>query len=90
MANRSGRHPAGSANIAASGRRASTGSKPCSPISSKIPKKNDDYRSFHDVAHIRCATPVEVETFDTNRDSMTGGWSGSLDKLEAYLGTATH
>lgn len=30
--------------------------------------------------------PTEAETFDANRESLTGGWGGSLDKLEAWLG----
>lgn len=31
------------------------------------------------------ATPDEMQTFINGRSSMTGGWSGSFDKLEAYL-----
>jgi uncharacterized protein YndB with AHSA1/START domain len=30
-------------------------------------------------------TPVELETFIKGRAGMTGGWTGSFDKLEAYL-----
>ena len=31
------------------------------------------------------ATDEERATFDKGRESMTGGWGGTLDKLEAYL-----
>ena len=31
------------------------------------------------------ATEEEKKTFDAGRASMTGGWSGTMDKLEAYL-----
>jgi uncharacterized protein YndB with AHSA1/START domain len=31
------------------------------------------------------ATDSERETFEAGADSMRGGWSGSLDQLEAYL-----
>ena len=31
------------------------------------------------------ATADEVKTFDEGRDSMTMGWSGTLEQLEAYL-----
>ena len=34
------------------------------------------------------ATEVEVRTFDSNRNSMTQGWSGTLEQFEAYLATA--
>lgn len=30
-------------------------------------------------------TETESKTFDEGRDSMTMGWSGTLEKLEAYL-----
>jgi uncharacterized protein YndB with AHSA1/START domain len=33
------------------------------------------------------ATPEERATFDSGRDSMTMGWTGSLDQLESYLPT---
>jgi uncharacterized protein YndB with AHSA1/START domain len=33
-------------------------------------------------------TALEQETFDTGHDSMTMGWSGTLDKLEVYLSTS--
>lgn len=33
--------------------------------------------------------PIEAETFDTNRGSLTEGWSGSLDKLAIWLDAAT-
>ena len=33
----------------------------------------------------RDAIAAEVATFDSNRNSMTQGWSGSFEKLEAYL-----
>jgi hypothetical protein len=29
--------------------------------------------------------PEELETFVANRGSMTNGWTGSFDKLEALL-----
>lgn len=35
------------------------------------------------------ATEVEVKTFDSNRISMTQGWSGTFEQLEAYLAKAT-
>lgn len=31
------------------------------------------------------ATEEEQKTFDTNHDSMTGGWSGTMENLENYL-----
>ena len=31
------------------------------------------------------ATDDERATFDAGHASMTGGWSGTIDKLEAYL-----
>jgi uncharacterized protein YndB with AHSA1/START domain len=31
------------------------------------------------------ATPEELQTFIDGRNSMTGGWTGSFDKLEDYL-----
>ena len=31
------------------------------------------------------ATADEIKTFDEGRDSMTMGWSGTMDKLEAHL-----
>ena len=34
------------------------------------------------------ATPEEQNTFDTMHDSMTQGWSGTMDGLEAYLAKA--
>ena len=34
------------------------------------------------------ATEKERETFENGKDSMQGGWTGTLDQLEAYLGTA--
>jgi uncharacterized protein YndB with AHSA1/START domain len=34
------------------------------------------------------ATPAELKTFDENRPSMQGGWSGTLESLEAYLAKA--
>ena len=34
------------------------------------------------------ATEAEVHTFDSNRNSMTQGWSGTFEQLEAYLTTA--
>ena len=33
-------------------------------------------------------TALEQETFDAGHDSMTMGWSGTLDKLEVYLSTS--
>lgn len=33
-------------------------------------------------------TPEEQAAFDAGRASMTGGWTGTLDKLEAYLAGA--
>jgi len=33
-------------------------------------------------------TDVERQTFDEGHESMKGGWSGSLDRLEAYLAVA--
>lgn len=32
------------------------------------------------------AGDAEVAAFDDGRDSMRGGWTGTLDQLEAYLG----
>jgi uncharacterized protein YndB with AHSA1/START domain len=32
------------------------------------------------------ATDTERATFDAGHDSMTGGWGGTLDQLESYLG----
>ena len=34
------------------------------------------------------ATPEEQNTFDTMHDSMTQGWSGTMEQLEAYLAKA--
>lgn len=34
------------------------------------------------------ATPEEQAAFDAGRDSMRGGWGGTLDKLVAYLKAA--
>jgi uncharacterized protein YndB with AHSA1/START domain len=34
------------------------------------------------------ATEIERETFEKGKDSMQGGWTGTLDQLEAYLGKA--
>lgn len=34
------------------------------------------------------ATPREREIFTAGRESMNGGWTGTLDKLEAYLARA--
>jgi uncharacterized protein YndB with AHSA1/START domain len=34
------------------------------------------------------ATPEEQQTFDTMHASMTQGWSGTMEQLEAYLKTA--
>jgi uncharacterized protein YndB with AHSA1/START domain len=34
------------------------------------------------------ATEAEIRTFDSNRNSMTQGWSGTFEQLEAYLATA--
>jgi uncharacterized protein YndB with AHSA1/START domain len=34
------------------------------------------------------ATPEEQAAFDAGHTSMTGGWSGTLDQLEAYLAKA--
>jgi uncharacterized protein YndB with AHSA1/START domain len=34
------------------------------------------------------ATETEVQTFHSNRNSMTQGWSGTFEQLEAYLATA--
>jgi uncharacterized protein YndB with AHSA1/START domain len=34
------------------------------------------------------ATPEELETFRQARGGMTMGWTGSFDKLEAYLSSA--
>jgi hypothetical protein len=31
------------------------------------------------------ATDEEHDTFDKGRLSMTGGWTGTLDKLDVYL-----
>ena len=33
-------------------------------------------------------TPEESVTFDGGHASMTGGWTGTLDQLEAYLAKA--
>jgi hypothetical protein len=30
-----------------------------------------------------------VKTFDSNRNSMTQGWSGTFEQLDAYLAKAT-
>ena len=35
------------------------------------------------------ATETEVKTFDSNRNSMTQGWSGTFEQLDAYLAKAT-
>ena len=34
------------------------------------------------------ATPEEQAAFDAGHASMTGGWSGTMEQLEAYLKTA--
>jgi uncharacterized protein YndB with AHSA1/START domain len=34
------------------------------------------------------ATEAERKAFDAGRDSMTAGWSGTLEQLETYLATA--
>src|SRR6476619_3517642 len=34
------------------------------------------------------ATEAEVATFDSNRNSMTQGWSGTFEQLDAYLAKA--
>jgi uncharacterized protein YndB with AHSA1/START domain len=34
------------------------------------------------------ATEAEVQTFHSNRNSMTQGWSGTFEQLETYLATA--
>jgi uncharacterized protein YndB with AHSA1/START domain len=34
------------------------------------------------------ATEEEIRTFEAGRDSMKGGWGGTLDQLEAYLAAA--
>ena len=34
------------------------------------------------------ATEAERAVFDANHDSMTGGWTGTLDQFEAYLAKA--
>jgi uncharacterized protein YndB with AHSA1/START domain len=34
------------------------------------------------------ATPDEEKTFAAARDGMTGGWTGSFDRLDGYLATA--
>ena len=31
------------------------------------------------------ASASEVQTFDSNRDSMTQGWSGTMEQLDIYL-----
>ena len=31
------------------------------------------------------ASELETETFEKGKDSMTGGWTGTLDRLEAFL-----
>jgi uncharacterized protein YndB with AHSA1/START domain len=31
------------------------------------------------------ASPEEIMTFDVGRTSMTQGWSGTFEQLEAYL-----
>jgi len=35
------------------------------------------------------ATPVELDTFVKARSGMTGGWTGSFDKLEDYVASQT-
>ncbi len=35
------------------------------------------------------ATEEECKTFEEGRTSMTQGWSGTLEQLEAYLAKAT-
>jgi len=35
------------------------------------------------------ATPAEQKTFDDGHASMTGGWGGTFDQLEAYLANTT-
>ncbi|MBM3520802.1 MAG: SRPBCC domain-containing protein [Alphaproteobacteria bacterium] len=37
----------------------------------------------------RGASDEERSTFDANRTSMNGGWTGTLDQIEAYLATLT-
>jgi hypothetical protein len=32
------------------------------------------------------AAPVEQQTFDAGHDSMRQGWTGTLERLEAFLG----
>jgi len=34
------------------------------------------------------ASESECETFDKGRDSMQAGWTGTFEKLEAYLDKA--
>ena len=34
------------------------------------------------------ATEAEVQTFDSNRNSMTQGWSGTFEQLDGYLAKA--
>ena len=34
------------------------------------------------------ATEAEVQTFDSNRNSMTQGWSGTFEQFDAYLAKA--
>ena len=34
------------------------------------------------------ASAEEKKTFDNGRDSMTQGWDGTMDQLEAYLAKA--
>jgi uncharacterized protein YndB with AHSA1/START domain len=34
------------------------------------------------------ATEAEAKAFDSNRNSMTQGWSGTFEQLETYLATA--
>ena len=33
------------------------------------------------------STPVELKTFDDNRESMKMGWGGTMEQLEAFLRT---
>jgi len=34
------------------------------------------------------ASETETKTFDDGRESMTGGWSGTFEKLEGHLAKA--
>jgi hypothetical protein len=35
------------------------------------------------------ATAEEQQTFDTMHDSMTQGWSGTMEQLASYLASAS-